>query len=78
MVFASAACGAVISAAVPSLRFAILAVAIVTVLLLSVSYTEAGGNTWAFFSGLYRGRMLVFIHNKPVVKCSDKKVAPGS
>ena len=40
MVFASAACGAVISAAVPSLRFAILAVAIVTVLLLSVSYTE--------------------------------------
>ena len=40
MVFSAAACGAVISAAVPSARFAILAVAIVTVLLLSVSYTQ--------------------------------------
>lgn len=40
MVFSAAACGAVISAAVPSARFAILAVAIVSVLLLSVSYTQ--------------------------------------
>lgn len=40
MVLASAACGVVISAAVPSLRIAILAVAIVTVLLLSVAYTQ--------------------------------------
>jgi len=77
MVFASAACGAVISAAVPSLRFAVLAVAIVTVLLLSVSYTEAGGKHLGLFSGL-GGRKLGFIHSKPVVKCSDKKVAPWS
>lgn len=61
MVFASAACGAVISAAVPSLRFAILAVAIVTVLLLSVSYTEAGGITWAFFQGWVDGCWYSFI-----------------
>ena len=40
MVLAAAACGAVISAALPSARFAALAVAIVTVLLLSVSYTQ--------------------------------------
>ncbi|CAK9087007.1 Polypeptide N-acetylgalactosaminyltransferase 12 (Polypeptide GalNAc transferase 12) (GalNAc-T12) (pp-GaNTase 12) (Protein-UDP acetylgalactosaminyltransferase 12) (UDP-GalNAc:polypeptide N-acetylgalactosaminyltransferase 12) [Durusdinium trenchii] len=41
MILVGAACGVVISAAVPSLRIALLAVAIVTVLLLSVAYTEA-------------------------------------
>ena len=42
MILVGAACGVVISAAVPSLRIAILAVAIVTVLLLSVAYTQVG------------------------------------
>ena len=34
------------------------------------------GNHLGLFSGL-GGRMLVFIHSKPVVKCSDKKYPHG-